>query len=85
MENKVVPRNEIQVETFDHQDIRRFLIDRSEPFGTPLTQRTRQPTPTDRPPPATKNDQVPNLGIHRYFRQEQSQPRNGCSEQEELN
>ena len=85
-EGRVVPRNIAVVNNADQQDIRQFLINRSEHNGTPFPPRRTQPTPTDRPPPAPNREQVSAQSILRYFSPEQrSQQSTNNYEQEYLN
>ena len=85
-EGRAVLRNIAVVNNADQQDIRQFLINRSEHNGTPFPPRRTQPTPTDRPPPAPNREQVSAQGILRYFSPEQrSQQSTNNYEQEYLN
>ena len=85
-EGRVVPRNIAVVNNADQQDIRQFLINRSEHNGTSFPPRRTKPTPTDRPPPAQNREQVSVQGILRYFSPEQrSQQSTNNYEQEDLN
>ena len=68
IESKMLARKEIQVEKIDKQDIRYFLIDRSNTANHSLPRVLPPPPPSDRPPPSVRMSMEETHGILRYFK-----------------